>query len=86
MELDKDLRARQETRDLLRRAEGAAKALAEFDQARVDRICQAVSEAGLAHARELAELARDETGFGNVPDKIKKNEFAAGRVYEAIRP
>lgn len=86
MELDKDLRARQETRDLLRRADAAAKTLAEFDQARIDQICQAVSEAGLARARELAELARDETGFGNVPDKIKKNEFAAGRVYEAIRP
>lgn len=85
MELDKDLRSRQEARDLALKAEKAAKELAGLGQERLDRIVKAVSEAGMAHAKELAELACTETGFGSVADKVKKNEFAAGRVYEAIR-
>lgn len=85
MELDKDLRSRQETRDLVNKAKAAADILAGWDQAQIDRVVKAISDAGLAHARELAEMACAETGFGNVPDKIRKNEFAAGRVYEAIR-
>ncbi len=85
MEFDKDLRSRQEARDLVCKARAAAEALAGWDQAQIDRVVKAVSEAGMAHARELAEMACAETGFGNVPDKILKNEFAAGRVYEAIR-
>ncbi len=68
MELDKDLRSRQEARDLIQQADEAAKALALLDQAQIDRICQAVSEAGLAHAKELAEMACVETGFGNAAD------------------
>ena len=85
MELDKDLRSRQETRNLALQAERAAGELAELGQEKLDRIVKAVSEAGMAHARELAEMACTETGFGNAADKTKKNEFAAGRVYEAIR-
>lgn len=84
MELDKDLKSRQEVRDLVNRANAAAKILAGWDQAQIDRVVKAISDAGLFHAKELAELACSETGFGNVPDKIKKNEFAAGKVYEAI--
>ena len=85
MELDKDLRSRQETRDLIKKAQAAAQILAGWEQDQIDRVVKAISDAGMAHARELAEMACAETGFGNVPDKIKKNEFAAGRVYEAIR-
>lgn len=85
MELDKDLRSRQETRDLIKQAHAAAAVLALWDQSQIDKVVKAISDAGMANARELAEMACAETGFGNVPDKIKKNEFAAGRVYEAIR-
>src|SRR3990170_3381751 len=31
-------------------------------------------------------LAVEETGYGNVPDKIKKNKFCSEDVYRAIRP
>ncbi len=85
MELDKDLRSRQEVRDLVGRAHAASQVLAGWEQRQIDSVVKAVSDAGLAHARELAEMACAETGFGNVPDKTRKNEFAAGRVYEAIR-
>ncbi len=85
MELDKDLQARQEARDLLARAEEAQKQLAELSQAQLDAICQAVAQAVEAAARELGDLAARETGFGNGPDKAEKNRFASRRVWEAIR-
>ena len=55
MELDKDLRSRQETRDLVNKAKAAADVLSTWDQAQIDRVVKAISDAGLCHARELAE-------------------------------
>ncbi len=37
------------------------------------KVIQAMRQAGVDHARELAELAVSETGMGRVEDKIKKN-------------
>ena len=85
MELDKDLQARQEARTLAQQAKAAQKTLAGFDQRQLDRICEAVSKAFLKAAPELADMAVRETGFGNVADKITKNEFAAEDVWDAIR-
>ena len=42
MEYDKDLRSRQEARQLVNQAEAAFQELRRFDQARLDRIVQAV--------------------------------------------
>ena len=85
MELDKDLKARQEARDLAKQAAQAAKALANMPQERLDAICEKVAKTFYDSALELAELAVRETGFGNVEDKIIKNQFASQRVWEAIR-
>lgn len=84
MELDKDLQARQQARDLARLAESAQKTLAGMSQQQLDAICRAVAKAFAGAAGELAELAVRETGFGNVTDKITKNEFASKRVLSAI--
>ena len=85
MELDKDLKARQEARDLAKQAAQAAKALANMPQEKLDAICEKVAKTFYDSALELAELAVRETGFGNVEDKIIKNQFASQRVWEAIR-
>ena len=85
MELDKDLQARQQARDLARQAEQAQKQLAQMPQEKLNAIVQAIAESFAKAAPELAELAVRETGFGNVADKITKNEFASKRVWEAIR-
>ena len=85
MELDKDLLARQEARDLLHQAEIAQKQLADFPQQKLDAIVKAICDAIDAAAPELAELAVGETGFGNVNDKITKNRFASRRVWEAVK-
>ena len=85
MELDKDLKARQQARDLARQAEEAQKCLAGMSQQQLDAIVQAVAKAFAAAAPELAEMAVRETGFGNTEDKITKNEFASRRVWETLR-
>lgn len=85
MELDKDLQARQQARDLARAAKEAQKTLSQMPQQKLDSIVQAVAKAFAAAAPELAEMAVQETGFGNVNDKITKNEFASKRVLSAIQ-
>ena len=85
MELDKDLMARQEARQLLRQAEIAQKQLAAFPQEKLDAIVKAISDAIYGAAPELAELAVRETGFGNVEDKITKNQFASRTLWEAVK-
>ena len=85
MELDKDLQARQEARDLLIKAETAQRQLARFPQQKLDAIVKAIADAVFSAASELADMAVRETGFGNVEDKITKNQFASRRVWEAVK-
>ena len=83
--MDKDLQSIQEVRDLLARARKAQHILARMGQEELDKITAAVSAAGAEHARRLAELAVEETGFGRKEDKEIKNRFAAVTLYEAIK-
>ena len=84
MELDKDLQARQEARCLAKMACQAQKKLRQMSQQELDRITQAMAQAFSAAAGELAQMAVEETGFGNVPDKTEKNRFASETVLSAI--
>ena len=86
MQLDKDLQARQEARDLCKQASLAQAELYSFPQEKLDTITRAVSAAFQKAAAELAQMAVEETGFGNVEDKITKNQFASAAVLEAIAP
>ncbi len=66
----------------------ARKALAEFnglDQLEVDRVVAAMTRAGVANERKLAEMAVEETGIGNVEDKVVKNHFGTQVVYDYMR-
>ena len=85
MELDKDLQARQEARVLAAAAETAQRTLARMSQQELDRIVENIAKRFSAAALELAELAVRETGFGNVEDKIRKNQFASQTVWEAVK-
>ncbi len=85
MELDRDLQALQEVRDLARRGKRAEGLLRLMDQRAIDRLTEAVSRAGAEHAARLGRMAAEETGFGRADHKEIKNRFAAVTVYEAIR-
>src|SRR5262245_26108737 len=84
--LDADLRSIQEARALAARAREAQKALAEFSQEQVDKVVDAMAAAARLEAERLGRLAHEETGFGNVADKTKKNLFSAVDVHAYIRP
>jgi acetaldehyde dehydrogenase (acetylating) len=82
---DADLISIQEARHLLEQASESQKKFAAFSQAQVDTIVDACAEAATAAAESLARLAVEETGYGNVPDKIIKNRLASVDVPRAIR-
>ena len=83
--MDKDLQARQEARDMAKAAYAAQKQLAAMSQSQLNAIVEQVSRAFYNAAPELAELAVQETGFGNVADKITKNQFASKTVFESVK-
>lgn len=85
MELAKDLRSRQEVRNLVEDASRAQACLCKMDQSAIDAMVRAMADAGSKYAHELAEAACRETGFGNVRDKTVKNEFASKTLYQAIK-
>jgi acyl-CoA reductase-like NAD-dependent aldehyde dehydrogenase len=84
--MDKDLASVQQARDLVEAAHHAWATVARFDQAKIDRICEAMAQAGLREAERLGQLAVEETGFGVAADKATKNRFAAGDVWNFFRP
>lgn len=86
MQLDKDLQARQEARTLASLAHTAQQTLGRLPQEKLDAITKSVAEAFQKEACRLAQMAVEETGFGNVSDKITKNEFASKTVLNAIAP
>ena len=84
MNYDRDLSARQEARELCRLGHQAQLLLAELSQQQLDDITRAVAAAFESHAAELAKIAVEETGFGNVADKTIKNQFASRDVVNAM--
>jgi acetaldehyde dehydrogenase (acetylating) len=83
---DADLLSIQQARSLAARAREAQKTLAGFTQEQVDRVVDAMAAAARQDAERLARMAHEETGFGSVKDKTKKNLFSAVDVHAFIRP
>lgn len=82
--MDRDLSSVQEVRDLLVRAEAALPALKKLTQKDVNRITEAMADAGFQAAERLAKLAVEETGFGRYEDKVVKNRFATRNLLRYI--
>jgi acetaldehyde dehydrogenase (acetylating) len=82
---DRDLISIQEARELAARAAAAQKKFSAFSQEQVDAVVEACAKAAADNVESLAHAAVEETGFGNVPDKIIKNTLAAVNVPRAIR-
>ena len=82
---DRDLISIQEAREAVERASQAQKKFAAFSQEQVDAIVEACADAATAAGEQLARTAVQETGYGNVPDKILKNRLASVDVPRAIR-
>ena len=85
MSADKDLISVQQARDLVDAAHRAQLEIARFDQAKIDRICEAMAKAALRESPRLAALAVEETGYGIPVDKQEKNRFAAEDVWNYFK-
>src|SRR5216683_912399 len=85
MSADKDLVSVQQARDLIEAAHRAQAEVAEFDQEKIDRICEAMARAALREAARLGALAVEETGYGIPADKQEKNRFAAEDVWNYFK-
>ncbi|MBA3440393.1 MAG: aldehyde dehydrogenase family protein, partial [Pyrinomonadaceae bacterium] len=85
MSLDKDLASVQQARDLVEAAHQAQILLAQFDQNKIDRVCEAMAKAALREAARLGAMAVEETGYGIAADKAEKNRFASEDVWNYFR-
>jgi acetaldehyde dehydrogenase (acetylating) len=85
MSADKDLISVQQARDLVEAAHRAQAELARFDQAKIDRICDAMAKAALRESPRVAALAVEETGYGVAEDKQVKNQFSAEIVWNYFK-
>lgn len=82
---DADLISIQEVRTKVEKAYAAFQHYRTFSQERVDAIVDAMAAAARAHAQRLAELAVEETGYGNAKDKLAKNLLCADLLPRRIR-
>jgi acetaldehyde dehydrogenase (acetylating) len=82
---DKDLQSVQAARDLVEAAQRAYALVSSYDQPRIDAICEAMAQAAQRESMRLAQLAHEETGYGNPADKNVKNLFSAVDVHNYFK-
>ncbi len=82
---DPDLVSIQEVRGKVEQAWSAWTRYRTFSQSQIDSIVEAVAAAARDHAQRLAELAVQETGYGNTADKFAKNMLAADVLPRRMR-
>lgn len=85
MALDQDLQSIQEVRDLVAQAKEAAAQLARMSQAQLDAIAAEIAQTCAQNAQRLAQMACEETGFGNWQDKILKNLLGSTITWQSVR-
>ena len=82
---DKDLVSIQEVRTKVEKAYAAWLKYRTFSQEQVDAIVERMAAAARANARHLAEMAVEETGYGNAKDKYIKNLLACDWLPRKMR-
>lgn len=85
MPQDQDLVSLQEVRVKVEKAYAAFQKYRLYSQQQVDAIVEAMAAAGRANSKRLAEMAVEETKYGNVPDKIVKNLLNSDLLPRYIR-
>ncbi len=82
---DQDLVALQEVRTKVQQAYAAWQKYSTFSQGQIDRVVDHVAATAREHSQRLAEMAAEETGYGNARDKLAKNLLAAELLPKRMR-
>src|SRR5216110_2219400 len=82
---DKDLLSIQEVRTKVDKAYNAWLKYRDYSQEQVDAIVERMAAAARANAKRLADLAVEETGYGNAKDKLAKNLLNADLLPRTMR-
>ena len=82
---DKDLLSIQEVRTKVEKAYSAWLEYRTFSQERIDAIVERMAAAARANAKRLADMAVEETGYGNAKDKYIKNLLCADWLPRRMR-
>ena len=82
---DQDLLSIQEVRTKVERAYAAWQKYLAFSQEQIDSVVEQVAARARAHSERLAELAVEETGYGNARDKHIKNLLASDILPRRMR-
>src|SRR3974377_2172603 len=82
---DQDLLSIQEARRKVENAYAAWQTYLAYSQEKIDAIVEHMAAAARAHSPRLAELAVEETGYGNARDKHLKNLIAADVLPRKMR-
>ncbi len=75
----------QQINAMIEKAKVALDAFKKLNQEQTDAICEAVANAVEAKKEELAKMAVEETGLGNVADKIIKNHFGSTVIWNDMK-
>lgn len=71
--------------EYIQRGRQAQQILENMSQQEVDNAVKAIAKAVYDNAEMLAEMAVEETGMGNIPDKIIKNKAKAEMIWNHLR-
>ena len=82
---DQDLLSVQEARTKVEKAYAAWQTYLAYSQEKIDAIVEHMAAAARAHSQRLAELAVEETGYGNARDKPLKNLLEADVLPRRMR-
>src|SRR5512138_3851761 len=82
---DKDLLSIQEVRTKVDRAHAAWMKYRDFTQEQVDTVVERMAAAARANAKRLADLAVEETGYGNKESKYVKNLLCSDWLPKRMR-
>jgi acetaldehyde dehydrogenase (acetylating) len=82
---DKDLVSIQEVRTKVEKAYAASQKYRHYNQEQVDSIVERMAAAARGAAQRLAEMAVEETGYGNAKDKLAKNLLCADLLPRRMR-
>ncbi|MDR2456902.1 MAG: aldehyde dehydrogenase family protein [Clostridiales Family XIII bacterium] len=71
--------------EYIKNAKIAQQAFEKFSQEKIDQAVKIIAKSVFDNAECLAKIAVEETGMGNIPDKITKNKNKAKMIFESLK-